>query len=89
LPELVEARRGGTLTLTWKTPHDLPFPMPIEIEVDGKVERLAMTDGKDTLSVSPSAHVVIDPMARVLRRSIAIEQAQAWHDAQAARKGSK
>ena len=89
LPELIEARRGGILTLTWKTPHDVPFPMPIEVEIDGKVEQLAMTDGKDTLSVSPNAHVVIDPMARVLRRSIATEQAQAWHDAQAARKGSK
>ncbi|KQS01459.1 peptidase M1 [Sphingomonas sp. Leaf357] len=88
LPDLVETRSGGTLSLGWKTPKDLPFPMPIEVEVNGKLTRLAMTGGKDTLSVAPQAHVVIDPMARVLRRSVAIEEAQAWRAAQAA-KGAK
>ena len=85
LPELIETRRGGTLDLAWKTPENLPFPMPIEVEVDGRVQRLAMTGGKDSLSVSPDAHVVIDPMSRVLRRSAAIEDAQAYRAAQAAK----
>lgn len=77
LPDLVETREGGRLTLVWKTPRNKPFPMPIEVEVDGKVTRLAMTGGRDTIAVPDGAHVVIDPMARVLRRSAAIEAMQA------------
>jgi hypothetical protein len=37
-----------------------------------------MADGRATLNVPASAHVVIDPDARVLRRSIAVEEMQAW-----------
>lgn len=77
LPDLIETRDGGRLTLQWKTPRNKPFPMPIEVEVDGKVTRLAMTGGRDTLAVPDTAHVVIDPMARILRRSPAIEAVQA------------
>lgn len=76
LPELVETRSGNTLTLAWKAPGGKPFPLPIEVSVDGVVQRLAMTGGKDTLAVPADAHVVIDPMARVLRRSEAIEAVQ-------------
>ena len=82
LPELIETRApaagGDRLTLRWKTPGDLPFPMPVDVQVGDRTERLAMTDGSGTLSVPAGAHVVIDPWARVLRRSVAIEQAQAW-----------
>ncbi len=85
LPDLVETREGNRLTLQWKTPKNKPFPMPIEIEVDGKVTRLAMTGGRDTLTVPEGAHVVIDPMARVLRRSEAIEAVQAQAAARAKR----
>ncbi len=84
LPDLVETREAGRLTLQWKTPKDKPFPMPIDVAVDGNVTRLAMTRGRDTLTVPEGAHVVLDPMARVLRRSAAIEAVQA--QAAAARK---
>ncbi|MDB5705673.1 MAG: family peptidase [Sphingomonas bacterium] len=78
LPELVETRDGGTLTLTWKAPAGLPFPMPVEVQIDGRVERLAMTGGKDSLAVSPDAHVVVDPYSRILKRSKAIEDYHVW-----------
>ncbi|MBS0284678.1 MAG: M1 family metallopeptidase [Proteobacteria bacterium] len=76
LPELAETRTGDTLTLEWKAGG--PFPMPIELSVDGAVRRVDLPDGHATLAVPAAAHVVIDPMARVLRRSIAVEQYQAW-----------
>ena len=76
LPELVETRTAEALTLAWRTPR--PFPMPIEVEVDGRRRTLPMTDGRETLKVTSDAHVVIDPDARVLRRSTAIEELQAW-----------
>ena len=52
---------------------------------DGETRKLAMAGGSETISVPAGAHVVIDPMAKLLRRSVAIEQYQAWRDAQARR----
>jgi len=84
LPKLIETRQGGTLTLAWKTPHDRPFPLPVEISVDGKVTTLAMTGGKDSIAVPPDAHVVIDPWSKILRQSDTVDAFQAWRTAQAA-----
>ncbi|MEP9401182.1 M1 family metallopeptidase [Sphingomonas sp. VNH70] len=77
LPELIERRDGDTLTLRWQVPGGGPFPLPVEIEVDGAVRQVPMTGGVAVLPVPASAHVVIDPMARVLRRSAAVERMQA------------
>ena len=78
LPDLVTTRTGGTLALAWKAPGDKPFPMPIEVSIDGRTQRVEMPGGHTTLSVPATAHVVIDPWARVLRRSEAVEAYQAW-----------
>jgi hypothetical protein len=37
-----------------------------------------MPGGSATVTVPAGAHVVIDPAARVLRRSVAVEEYQAW-----------
>lgn len=76
LPELLETRGGRQMTFRWKAPGNTPFPLSIDIAVDGQVRRLAMRGGSETIDVPPDAHVVVDPMARVLRRSTAIEAAQ-------------
>jgi aminopeptidase N len=76
LPELLQAREGDRLTLRWKTPKDKPFPLPVEVQIDGKVETLAMTGGTGSIAVPAGAHVVIDPASRILRRSEAVEAAQ-------------
>jgi aminopeptidase N len=81
LPRLVQTRSGNTLTLTWKTEGNRPFPMPIEVEVDGKLSRLAMTGGRDTLTLPQGAHVVVDPMARVLKYDADIEAFGDWSEA--------
>jgi aminopeptidase N len=78
LPELIEKREGNTLLLSWETPNKKPFPMPVDVSINGVVTRLAMTNGNEKLTVPAGAHVVIDPMARVLRRSATVEQLQAW-----------
>ncbi|HXH17285.1 MAG TPA: M1 family metallopeptidase [Sphingomonas sp.] len=85
LPELVETRTGNTLALAWKVPGNRPFPLPVQVQVDGKTRTVAMIGGKASLSVPAGAHVVIDPDALVLRRSIAQEDAAAWKSAQAAK----
>lgn len=78
LPELIETRAGDRLTLSWQVPGNQSFPLPVEVEIDGQRQRLAMAGGRESIAVPPGAHVVIDPMARVLRRSQAVEAAQAW-----------
>jgi aminopeptidase N len=85
LPELVEARSGGTLWLSWQAPVGRPFPMPIEVQVDGRIVRLAMPGGNGRLPVPSGAHVVVDPFSRILKRSRAVEDAQAWREAQTAK----
>ncbi|WP_159714543.1 M1 family metallopeptidase [Sphingomonas sp. AX6] len=77
LPELVETREGNRLTLTWKAPDGIPFPLPVEVQVGGKVRLLPMTGGTATLDIPAGAHIVVDPMARLLKRSAAIEAMQA------------
>ena len=78
LPELVEARTADRLTLRWKTPSDLPFPMPVEVRVGERTVRLPMAGGTGAVAVPDGAHVVVDPWSRLLRRSVAMEQYQAW-----------
>ncbi len=76
LPELVETRQGNQLTLEWKTPRAAPLPLPVDVQINGVVQRVAMDAGRATITVPVDAHVVIDPMARILRRSPAIEAMQ-------------
>ncbi len=77
LPDLAEARSGDHLTLMWLAPDNLPFPMPVELMVGDKLIKVDMSDGATTIDVPADAHVVVDPFARILRRSKAIEDYQA------------
>lgn len=82
LPELVQSRHGDTLTLTWQVPGGKPFPLPVEVQVDGVVRKVEMQGNSATIAVPASAHVVIDPMDRVLRVSPTVDAFQAWRAAQ-------
>jgi len=77
LPELIETREGDQLKLRWKTPGGKPFPLPVEVQVDDKVETVTMDGGKGSIAIPASAHVVVDPASRILKRSEAVEAAQA------------
>jgi len=68
LPVLHEAREGDQLDLSWATGDDQPFPMPVEVEIDGVVQTVPMTGGQGTIAVPAGAHVLIDPDNKVLRR---------------------
>ena len=76
LPELLQTREGGRLTLRWKTPKDKPFPLPVEVQIDDHVEKVAMTGGTGSIAVPADAHVVVDPASRILKRSTAVEAMQ-------------
>ena len=79
LPKLIEERDGNELSLTWQTEKGTPFPMPIEVLVDGKTILADMSSGSTVIDLgSDDAHYVIDPMAKVLRYSPSIARWQAW-----------
>jgi aminopeptidase N len=76
LPALVESREGGVLRLRWKVPGDRPFPLPVEVAVDDRIVTVAMTGGRGEVAVPEGAHVVVDPHARTLRQSDAVDAYQ-------------
>ena len=78
LPDLRETRTDSELTLEWVTGNGGVFPMPVEVEVDGERQTVAMTGGRGRIAVPAGAHVLIDPDNKVLRR---LEFIEAWNAA--------
>ncbi len=66
LPVLKTSTANGVLNLEWVTPDNLPFPMPIDVVVDGKTIRIPMTGGKGTVNYT-GPEPVVDPNGWVLR----------------------
>ena len=66
LPKLVETRTEDTVTFSWNSPQNLPFPMPLEVSVNGEVQVLDITSPK-TITVTPFDVVIADPNSKVLR----------------------
>jgi aminopeptidase N len=82
LPELTSTRDASGLTLAWKTPKNLPFPMPVDVRVGDRVETLAMADGRGHVAIPEAATFTIDPHSKILRREPHIEAFQKWDDEQ-------
>jgi aminopeptidase N len=66
LPQLITERSENELTLRWETPSDMPFVMPIDIQIDRTTRTVSMEGGEATLDVPPEANVSLDPSNRVL-----------------------
>ncbi len=75
LPDLRQTRENGQLTLEWVTGDGGAFPMPVDIEIDGRRQTVAMTGGRARIAVRDGAHVLIDPGNKILRR---LEQIEKW-----------
>ena len=73
LPKLVSMIEGDKLVLGWETPAGYPFPMPLEVEVDGKVERIEMPGGRAELSAARYGHAKLDPNMWILKASRVVE----------------
>ncbi|GGA25027.1 M1 family metallopeptidase [Dyella nitratireducens] len=84
LPALDQQRAGNTLTLRWRVPHDLPFPMPVEVQVGETLRTLPMTHGEGSLEVPADALVIIDPHSKLLRDLPQVTEYQQWEKAQKA-----
>lgn len=66
LPKLVTETTGNTLTLSWESPNGIPFPMPVEVEVDGEIKKIEIKSGKANLNFNGTAPV-IDPKGWILK----------------------
>lgn len=55
-----------TMLLRWETPDNLPFPMPVDVVIDGKTQRVEMPDGKGSVKYT-GAPPVVDPNGWVLK----------------------
>ena len=83
LPVLEETREGGRLRLQWTTGDGGAFPMPLEVEIDGAVQTVAMIGGRGEIAVPTDAHVLIDPQNKVLRQMDVIDELQTYKAARA------
>ena len=81
-PELVETRDGGDLLLSWKTPANKPFPMPVDVKVGDKLITLPMADGTGRVAVGDTVPVIVDPASKILRRQPYLEAFATWKKAQ-------
>lgn len=84
LPKLTVSRNATQLQLKWVAPNGKPFPLPVEVSIDNVVQKVPMTGGLATITVPQGAHVVVDPMARVLKQDDAVDAFQSWKSGQKA-----
>jgi aminopeptidase N len=73
LPDLRQSREGDSLALEWVTGDGGVFPMPVEVEIDGRRQTVDMAGGRGRVDAPARAHVLIDPDNKVLRRLEFIE----------------
>jgi aminopeptidase N len=78
LPKLDVRRDANVLDLRWQVPHDLPFPMPVEVQVGDTLHTLPMRDGTGRLEVAAGTLVIVDPHSKLLRDLPAVEAYRQW-----------
>ncbi|MBY0573314.1 MAG: M1 family metallopeptidase [Undibacterium sp.] len=75
LPKLLQTRVGNTINLKWQLPDASVFPMPVEVRVNDKIQKLMMKNGEASLHLPVHATYTIDPAAKLLKDEPQIE---AW-----------
>jgi aminopeptidase N len=67
LPKLIVENSGHQLSLRWDVPEELPFPMPVEVQMGNVTKRYELPDGKVTLPIQSGEKVVVDPQGWLLK----------------------
>ena len=68
LPELEARSTSEGLELHWKTPDDLPFPMPLDVQLGDTVRRVEMTNNRALIPLRETdTEPIVDPDHNVLR----------------------
>ena len=68
LPELQQQQNGDSVTFSWLTPNKKPFPMPVEISINGQTQLLDLSKGAITVAVQSTDQLLVDPQMKVLRQ---------------------
>jgi aminopeptidase N len=66
LPVLRYSKQDTVLRLKWSTPGNLPFYLPVDVQVGTNRVRVAMGDGTGTVTVPAGSSYQIDPDAWIL-----------------------
>jgi aminopeptidase N len=67
LPKLISEQDADQLTLRWEVPNNLPFPMPVDVQIGNSTKRYEMKDGKAMITVAAGQRFVVDPLSWVLK----------------------
>jgi aminopeptidase N len=67
LPVLVGERTDDGLYLSWSLPLDVSFALDVPVSIDGRVQRVLMTDEGARIPLRADQSVEIDPEARLLK----------------------
>jgi aminopeptidase N len=67
LPRLCIDRSLTELRLWWEAPSGLPFPMPVELEINGSRQRVSMPEFGETVIATNGRNAVVDPDWWILR----------------------
>jgi aminopeptidase N len=70
LPELVAERDATGLSLRWKTPDNLPFPVPVDVRIgpnSGQTVTVPMADGRGHVDLQDNEVYTLDPQSKLLR----------------------
>ena len=66
-PRLVLERDGDEARLFWETGARTPFPLPVEVEIDGRRRTIAMNGGEGRFSAPAGTTIRLDPDGKVYR----------------------
>jgi len=61
LPTLRSKVVGNTLTLRWETPRELPFPMPVDVQLGDEIRRVDVTRQGSNIQFGSGIQPVVDP----------------------------
>lgn len=61
LPRMSHEVKDGKLEMKWEVPGGLPFPMPVEVRIDGVVQRVTMENGRASVELPEGVEWGIDP----------------------------
>lgn len=67
LPKLITSVNGNKIELRWETPNDLPFSMPVEVETNGKTQRIEMKNGKAEIDWDGKNMPILDRNGWILK----------------------
>lgn len=70
LPKLKHSILDNQLFLQWESPVNMPFPMPVEISVNGQTKTVAVPPAGASVKIRSGDEVRIDPSNKVLKELV-------------------